>query len=83
LLLLRGNARLLVLYWYKAGPDCTENYLKMQWNIVKTHFASRGSSSALCRVSAMSPAPEKDDETVSTLRTFAGLAIPAVNKVVK
>ena len=83
LLLLRGNARLLVLYWYKAGPTCTENYLTMQWNIVKTHLTRRGSSSALCRVSAISTEPEKDNEVVATLREFAAIAIPAVNKVIQ
>ena len=83
LLLLRGDARLLVLYWYKAGPVCTENYLKMQWNIIKTHLTRRGSGSALCRVSATSPAPDEDEQVVATLRDFAALAIPAVNSVVK
>ena len=82
LLLIRGNARLLVLYWYKAGPTCTANYLKMQWNIIKTHFGRRGSSSALCRVSALSPGPGQDDGIVATLRDFAGLAIPAVNAAI-
>ncbi len=83
LLLLRGNARLLVLYWYKAGPVCTENYLAMQWNIIKTHLTRRGSSSALCRVSAMSTAPENDDDVVATLRGFAACVIPAVNQAVR
>lgn len=82
LLLIRGNARLLVLYWYKAGPACTENYLKMQWTIIKTHFTRRGSSSALCRVSAMSPAADQDAAVIETLRGFAGLAIPAVNAAI-
>jgi EpsI family protein len=82
LLLLRGDARLLVLYWYKAGAVCTENYLKMQWNIIKTHFARRGSSSALCRVSAMSSAPHEDETVVATLREFAAQAIPAVNAAI-
>jgi len=83
LLLLRGEARLLVLYWYKAGDECMANYLSMQFNIIKTHIVRRGSSSALCRVSAMSPATDRDDEVESTLRAFAGLAIPEVNKVVR
>ena len=82
LLLLRGQVRLLVLYWYKAGPTCTENYLKMQWNIIKTHFSRRGSSSALIRVSAVSPSPNDDEKTVATLREFAALAIPAINKAI-
>jgi len=82
LLLLRGEVRLLVLYWYKAGPTSTENYLKMQWNIVKTHFTRRGSSSALIRVSAVSSSPNDDEKVVATLREFASLAIPAVNKAI-
>jgi EpsI family protein len=83
LLLLRGTSRMLVLYWYKAGPVSTENYLAMQWHIIKTQITRRGSSSALCRVSAMSTAPERDEATVATLREFAALAIPEVNKVVR
>ena len=83
LLLLRGNVRLLVLYWYKAGPTCTENYLKMQWNILKTHFTRRGSSSALIRVSAVSPSPSEDEKVVATLREFAACAIPAVNNAIE
>jgi len=82
LLLLRGNARLLVLYWYRTGETSTANYLAMQWHIIKAHLVRRGSSSALCRVSAMSDAPENDDSVVATLREFAGVAIPAVNQVV-
>ena len=83
LLLLRGTARMLVLYWYKAGPHATENYLNMQWHIVASHFTRRGSSSALCRVSALSPGPDDDHATVATLREFAALAIPAVDQAIE
>ena len=55
----------------------------MQVNIIKTHILRRGSSSALCRVSAISTEPGKDNEVVATLREFAAIAIPAVNKVIQ
>ena len=48
--------------------EAAENYLAMQWHIIKTQITRRGSSSALCRVSAMSTAPERDEATVATLR---------------
>lgn len=82
LLLLHGTSRLIVLYWYKAGQVCTDSYLKMQGHIILSHFSRRGSSSALCRVSAMSLAPDRDTAVFETLRGFAQRAIPAVNAVV-
>ncbi|MFW6108438.1 MAG: exosortase C-terminal domain/associated protein EpsI [bacterium] len=83
LLLLHGTSRLIVLYWYKAGEVCTDNYLKMQGHIILSHLTRRGSSSALCRVSAMSPAPDRDGAVLATLRGFARRAIPAVNAAVR
>ncbi|MFP4058368.1 MAG: exosortase C-terminal domain/associated protein EpsI [Candidatus Brocadiia bacterium] len=78
LLLVRGGHRLLVLYWYRAGPAYTANYLRMQWLIVKSHLLSRASNSALVRVSALSPAAEEDDEVTALLKDFAAVAIPEV-----
>ena len=50
---------------------------------MKTHFTHRGSSSALCRVSAFSAEPSADEAVVATLREFATLAIPEVNRIVR
>ena len=76
LFLLRGQARMWVYYWYKAGPDCSANYVRMQWNIVKSHFLRRHSSSALMRGSAVTGSPDQDAATLATLDGFARLAIP-------
>jgi len=78
LLLVRGGKRMLVVYWFKAGPYYCASYLRMQWNIVRLHLTRRGSSSALVRVSAMSSGPEEDEQIVATLCEFAAVAIPAM-----
>jgi hypothetical protein len=52
----------------------------MQWNIIKMHLTRRGSSSALLRVSAISMSPSDDEKVIATLREFAALAIPALDK---
>ena len=83
LLLVHGTSRMVVLYWYKAGPEYSASYLRMQWNIIKTFFTRRGSSSALIRVSAMSSGPDDDKNVLATLRDFAALALPAVTSALK
>lgn len=82
LLLLRGNLRMWVYYWYKAGPHCSANYLRMQWNIIKSHFLRRSSSSALLRVSATGTSPDHDRQTLEELGRFAAVAIPAANAAI-
>ena len=82
LLLLRGDGRMWVLYWYKAGDRCSANYVVMQWNIIKSHLLHRSSSSALLRVSAISRGPDDDAEVLAALCQFASIAIPAVNAAI-
>ena len=78
LLLVRGGMRLWVYYWYKVGKRCSASYARMQWNIIMSHLAFHGSSSALVRLSAFSPGPGRDATTLAALRRFATVAIPAV-----
>jgi len=82
LLLLRGEARQWVFYWYKAGPESSANYLRMQWSIIKSHFRKRGSSSALIRLSTVASSPDDDQAVLAALRQFATVAIPAVTAAV-
>ena len=82
LLLLQGPARLLVLYWYKAGPHCYASYVRMQWGTIWGQITMRSRSSALIRVTAMSPSAESDAAVYDTLREFAALAIPPVTDAV-
>ncbi len=78
LLLVRGGARLWVYYWYKVGKKCSASYARMQWNIIMSHLSFHTSSSALVRLSAFSPGPERDAATLAALDRFAAVAIPAV-----
>lgn len=78
LLLRKSGRRLLVLYWYKAGPAYYASYLKMQWGTIWYQLTLRSSSSALIRVSAESPGPDDDDGVFATLEEFASRAIPSI-----
>lgn len=78
LLLVRGGARLWVYYWYKVGPHCSASYARMQWNIIKSHFLLRGSSSALVRLSVASSGAAQDAQVLAALDQFALVAVPAV-----
>ena len=82
LLLLHGEARMWVFYWYKAGPHSCANYFQMQLNIVWCHILNRGSSSALVRLSTICTSPDLDEETLAALREFATVAIPAVSAAI-
>jgi EpsI family protein len=83
LLLIRGGHRLVLLYWFKAGPVYTEGYWHMQWLNIWNQLLNRRSSSALLRVSAMSPGPAEDDVTTDMLRQFAALALPHITRAVR
>jgi len=78
LLLVRGGARLWVYYWFKVGSNNSASYARMQWNIIKSHLLFHASTSALIRISAFSPAPDRDKAVLSALDRFAAVAIPAV-----
>jgi EpsI family protein len=82
LLLLHRNERMWVLYWFKTGSECCASYLRMQWNIIKSHLLRRGSSSALIRLSVKSRSQDEDQEVFADLLDFAKVAIPAVNAVI-
>jgi EpsI family protein len=83
LLLIRGNSRLHVFYWFKAGPSNSASYLAMQWNIIKLHFTHRGSGSALLRLTATSTHAEDDKPALAALREFAAVAIPVASDAVQ
>jgi len=83
LLLIRGEHRLILLYWFKAGQDYTAGYWHMQWLNVKSQLLNRRSSSALIRVSTMSPGPSDDGVATDTLRTFAAQALPYITEAVR
>jgi EpsI family protein len=78
LLLRKSGVRLLVLYWYKAGPAYYASYLKMQWATIWYQLTLRSSSSALIRVSAQSPGPDQDAAIYATLQDFAAAALPKI-----
>lgn len=83
LLLVRGNSRLHVFYWFKAGPSNSASYLAMQWNIIRLHFTHRGSSSALLRVTVMCNNAEDDRAALAALREFAAVAVPVACEAVQ
>jgi EpsI family protein len=78
LLLIQGTKRLLVLYWYKAGPNYYASYIRMQWGIIWSQLTLRSSSSALLRASANSSGPDEDAAIYATLEEFVATALPEI-----
>ncbi|NQT52173.1 EpsI family protein [bacterium] len=79
LLLRKSGRRLLVLYWYKAGPAYHASYLKMQWGTIWYQLTFRSSSSALLRASAQSAGPDDDSRVFALLEGFTALALPSIS----
>ncbi len=83
LLLVRGEHRLIMLYWFKAGESYTAGYWHMQWLLIKNQFLSRGGSSALIRASSTFTESVDDDTVTDTLKKFVEEALPHVKKAVR
>ena len=78
-----GNARrLVVLYWFKAGPKNTPSYLGFHWAALKKRLARAGVSCGLIQVRAEFDNPASESDVLAELRKFAAAVIPPVNAAI-
>jgi EpsI family protein len=83
LLLIRGENRLVLLYWFKAGADYTAGYWHMQWLLIKDQFLNRKGSSALLRAGCTFTGPSNDERITEMLKGFIAEALPSITKAVR
>ena len=65
LILVKGNYRQAVLYWFKTGDELTGNFFLNSWHWTKNQLLSGSSTSAMIKLS--SPIGKQDPEKVFTL----------------
>lgn len=65
LILIKGNYRQAVLYWFKTGDELTGNFFVNSWHWTKNQLLSGSSTSAMIKLS--SPIGKQDPEKVFTL----------------
>lgn len=77
-----GPIKQVVMYWFKAGPYFTGNYLKQQMNVSMNYLFGRKTGGALIRLSAV----VRNNDMVTTEKTlhkFALTILPALKKYIQ
>ncbi len=82
----RGGAnprRLVVLYWFKAGPKNTASYPGFHWAALKARLLRAGCACALIQVRAEFDDPRRESDVLTELQKLAAVALPHVNSAIK
>ncbi|PIQ89467.1 MAG: EpsI family protein [Candidatus Omnitrophica bacterium CG11_big_fil_rev_8_21_14_0_20_42_13] len=74
----KGNARELMLYWFKGGNTFTANYLKQQFKIMLRQLQGKPSGGAMIRIST--PITNGEEEALIRLTSFANKITPLIIK---
>ncbi len=77
----KGGASNIVVYWYKAGDYYTDNYLKQQLKIALARLRFKRTSGALIRLTA-EVAPDHPERALEDIQAFTKEAYPYFQKII-
>jgi len=75
LVLVKGNQKEAVLYWFKTGDRLTGNFFVNTWHWVRTQFLAGAATSAMIKVSARI-GNEEEKAVFAALEGFAAMVTP-------